>query len=220
MLKYPCLVLDHDDTVVQSEATVHYPCFEEFLKIYRPGTVYTLAEYVRDCGIMSFVDLCRVRFDMTEAELQEEYRFWKNYVQNHIPLPFSGIKDLLESYREAGGKICVVSMSSEETILRDYRVHFGFEPELIFGCDLPEEYRKPNTWPLKEIMRQFDFSPDQLLVVDDMTLAIPMARNTCCPMAFAAWGRLDYPAVCAEMERSCDYVFRSPEELKQFLLEE
>ena len=30
MLKYPCLVLDHDDTVVQSEATIHYPCFEEF----------------------------------------------------------------------------------------------------------------------------------------------------------------------------------------------
>ena len=24
MLKYPCLVLDHDDTVVQSEATVNY----------------------------------------------------------------------------------------------------------------------------------------------------------------------------------------------------
>ena len=27
MLKYPCLVLDHDDTVVQSEATVNYPYF-------------------------------------------------------------------------------------------------------------------------------------------------------------------------------------------------
>ena len=25
MLKYPCLVLDHDDTVVQSEKTIGYP---------------------------------------------------------------------------------------------------------------------------------------------------------------------------------------------------
>ena len=32
MLKFPCLVLDHDDTVVQSEATVNYPFFVEFLK--------------------------------------------------------------------------------------------------------------------------------------------------------------------------------------------
>ena len=37
MLKYPCLVLDHDDTVVQSEATVNYPFFVEFLREYRPG---------------------------------------------------------------------------------------------------------------------------------------------------------------------------------------
>ena len=29
MLKYPCLVLDHDDTVVKSEITVNYPCFLE-----------------------------------------------------------------------------------------------------------------------------------------------------------------------------------------------
>ena len=25
MLRYPCLVLDHDDTVVQSTPTIHYP---------------------------------------------------------------------------------------------------------------------------------------------------------------------------------------------------
>ena len=36
MLKYPCLVLDHDDTTVNSTATVHYPAFVEFMKIYRP----------------------------------------------------------------------------------------------------------------------------------------------------------------------------------------
>ena len=29
MLKYRCLVLDHDDTTVDSTATVHYPCFVE-----------------------------------------------------------------------------------------------------------------------------------------------------------------------------------------------
>ena len=220
MLKFPCLVLDHDDTVVQSEATVHFPCFEEFLKIYRPGTVYTLADYVRDCGIMSFVDLCRIRFGMTEAELQVEYRFWKDYVKNHIPLPFPGIRELLEAYRAAGGKICVVSMSSEDTILRDYRVHFGFEPDLVFGCDQPEEHRKPSTYAPEQICQRFGFRPSELLVVDDMAFAVPMARNAGCPMAFAAWGRLDYPEVCAEMERRCDYVFRSPEHLKHFLLEE
>ena len=220
MLKYPCLVLDHDDTVVQSESTVNYPCFCEFLKIYRPGTVYTLAEYVSDCGNMSFVDLCRSRFHLTEDELLEEYHFWKNYARTHIPAPFPGIQELLHAYRKAGGKICVVSMSSEETILRDYRVHFGFEPDLIFGCDLPEEYRKPSTYALEQIAHQFGFQPSQMLVVDDMTFAVPMARSGGCPMAFAAWGRQDFPAVCAAMEECCDYTFHTPEDLKRFLFKE
>ena len=49
MLKYPCLVLDHDDTVVQSESTVNYPFFCYILDQYRPGTTITLEEYMRGC---------------------------------------------------------------------------------------------------------------------------------------------------------------------------
>ena len=31
-MKYKCLVFDHDDTVVNSTATIHHPCFAEYLK--------------------------------------------------------------------------------------------------------------------------------------------------------------------------------------------
>jgi phosphoglycolate phosphatase/pyrophosphatase PpaX len=219
MLKYPCLVLDHDDTVVQSEATVNYPCFCHFLKQYRPGTRYTFEDYVADCSRMSFVDMCRIRFSMTEEELYQEYLFWKAYMKEHIPEPFSGIGKVLHAYRKAGGKICVVSMSSEENILRDYRAHFGFDPDLIFGCDLPEELRKPSTYPLEQIQSHFNFSPAELLVIDDMKFAVPMAKNAACPIAFAGWGRKEFPTVCREMEDLCDYAFYSPDELEKFLFD-
>ena len=45
MLKYPCLVLDHDDTVVQSEATVNFPYFVYILDQFRPGTKITLRHH-------------------------------------------------------------------------------------------------------------------------------------------------------------------------------
>ena len=45
MLKYPCLVLDHDDTTVNSTATVHYPCFVEYMEKYFPNVHLTLEEY-------------------------------------------------------------------------------------------------------------------------------------------------------------------------------
>ena len=219
MLKFPCLVLDHDDTVVQSEATVNYPCFCRFLEKYRPNEVFSFTDYVDTCSRMSFVDMCRSRFSMTEEELYQEYLFWKAYMKDHIPEPFPGIGDVLHRYRGAGGKICVVSMSNEENILRDYREHFGFEPDLIFGCDLPEDLRKPSTYPLEQIQTQLSFSPSQLLVVDDMKFAVSMAHSAGCPIAFAGWGRKDFPVVCEEMENLCDYSFYSAESLEKFLFD-
>jgi phosphoglycolate phosphatase/pyrophosphatase PpaX len=217
MLRYKCLALDHDDTVVRSEKTINYPCFCRFLEQYRPDEVYSFADYVRDCSRMPFVEMCKTRFSMTDEELDQEYRFWKAYMKNHIPDAFPGIGDLLKNYRNAGGKICVVSMSSNENILRDYRAHFGFEPDLIFGCDLPEELRKPASYPLEQIKQYYGVNADEILVVDDMKFAVNMARSAGCPIAFAGWSRKNFSAICDEMETISDYSFYRVEDLGEFL---
>ena len=219
MLKFPCLILDHDDTVVQSEATVNYPCFCRFLEQYRPGMEMTLAEYVEDCSRMSFIDMCKTRFSLSDREMKLEYEFWQDYARSHIPDAFPGIGHVLSDYRNAGGLVCVVSMSAEEQILRDYRHHFGFVPDHIFGCDLPEVQRKPSPWAIQQIQNQYGFSPDQMLVVDDMRFAVSMARQAKCPIAFSGWGRKDFPNICKEMEELCDYCFYSINQFADFLFE-
>ena len=219
-LKYPCLVLDHDDTVVRSEATVNYPYFVYILDQFRPGTTITLEEYVNGCCAMGFVEMCRKWYGFTDEELEEEYRGWKEYIRHHIPEAFPGIADILHRQKALGGKICVVSMSSEENIRRDYRVHFGMEPDIIFGWDLAEEHRKPSPYALKKCMELYDLSPDQLLVVDDMKPAWEMARSAGVKIGFAAWGRLDYPEIMEEMSGLCNYTFRSTKELENFLFGE
>lgn len=220
MLRFPCLVLDHDDTVVQSEATVNYPCFCRFLEQYRPGMTITLEEYVAGCSKKPFVEMCRERFGLTDEELHEEYLFWKEYVRNHVPEAFDGIRQLLERYRAAGGLICVSSMSASENILRDYKTRLGLEPDRIFGWDLPEELRKPDPYAIHEICRIYGLEPQQLLLVDDMKFAVAMARTAGCAIAFAGWGRKDFPEICREMETLCDYRFDTPAELEEFLLTE
>ena len=45
MGKYPCLVLDHDDTLVQSESTVNYPAFLKALEVLRPGQTVSLRDF-------------------------------------------------------------------------------------------------------------------------------------------------------------------------------
>lgn len=220
MLKYPCLVLDHDDTVVRSEQTVNFPYFQYILDQFRPGTKVTLEEYTNGCYQLGFADMCRKWYQFTEQELVDEFLGWKEYIMEHIPEPYAGIERVIRRQRELGGRICVVSHSCEANILRDYGTHFGLEPDEVFGWDLPEHQRKPSTYPLEQIMCKYGYSPSELLVVDDMKPAWEMAHKAGSPIAFAAWGRRDYPQILQEMQQLCEFSFDSPEALEHFLFDD
>lgn len=217
MLKYPCLVLDHDDTVVQSEKTIGYPYFCYILDQFRPGEKISLEDYVLDCHNLGFAEMCRQRWQFTPQELVDEYRGWMNYVKTHIPDAIPGIGRVIRRQKEEGGLVCVVSHSSVENITRDYEVHFGIQPDAIYGWDYPEEQRKPNPFPLEDIMRKYGLTPEQLLVVDDMKLAWRMANPLGVKIAFAAWGKLDFPELSQEMRSLCDFTFESASDLERFL---
>lgn len=217
MLKYPCLVLDHDDTVVQSEATVNYPFFVEFLKEYRPNITITQDAYVNGCFELGYIEMCRQQFGFTDEELQLEYNGWKEYIRCNIPTTYPGIDRIIRQQKLTGGLICVVSQSDTANILRDYRTHFGIVPDEIFGWDIAPEHRKPSPYALHAIMEKYRLSPTQLLVVDDMKPACEMARSAGVEIAFAGWGRKDYPKICTEMDKLCDFSFYSTESLYEFL---
>ncbi len=219
MLKYPCLVLDHDDTVVQSEALVNYPYFCYILDQFRPGATITLQEYVDGCCNLGFADMCRKWYHFTEEELVEEYQGWQEYIKTHIPAPFPGIADIIHRQKQLGGRVCVVSHSCNLNITRDYQTHFGILPDDIYGWDLPEEKRKPSTYPLECIMEKYGYQPEELLVVDDLKPAWEMASKAGVPIAFAAWGRKDYPNITKEMKALCDFSFDTIGELERFLFD-
>ena len=220
MLKYPCLVLDHDDTVVQSEATVNYPFFVEWLKQYHPGTSITLQQYINGCFEPGYIEMCRQQFGFSEEELAEEYAQWKQYIKTKIPAPYPGIERIIRRQKEEGGILCVISQSAESNISRDYRTHFGLEPDEIYGWDLAPEHRKPSPWALEQIMAKYGFSPEQLFLVDDMKPACQMARSAGVKIGFAGWGRREFPRITGEMTTLCDYAFDTVEELERFLFEE
>lgn len=220
MLKYPCLVLDHDDTVVQSEATVNYPFFVEWLKKYHPGATITQHEYISGCFEPGYIEMCRQWFGFSDEELAEEYAQWKQYIQTKIPAPYPGIDRIIRRQKEEGGIVCVISQSAQSNILRDYRAHFGMEPDEIYGWDLEPEHRKPSPWALEQIMEKYSLSPSEIFIVDDMKPACQMGRSAGVKIGFAGWGRREFPQITEEMTRLCDYSFESMDELEKFLFEE
>lgn len=219
MLKYRCLVLDHDDTVVQTEKTIGYPYFCYILDQFRPGETISLEDYVRDCHELGFAEMCRKRWQFTEEEQKDEYKGWMEYVITHIPEIFPGIEKVIRRQKEEGGLLCVVSHSSVQNITRDYAVHIGVQPDTIYGWDYPEELRKPNPFPLLDIMEKYHLEPKDILVVDDMKLAWKMAEPLGVEVAFAAWGKKDFPELEEEMRSLCRWSFDDPQELEAFLFE-
>ena len=220
MLKYKCLVLDHDDTVVQTEQTIGYPYFRDYIEKIRPGQTLSFPEYVRDCNNMIFADMCRARWNMTEEEMTEEYLGWKAYSRVNIPAVCPGIGAVIRRQKELGGIVCVSSLSTREIIERDFLHHFGFLPDAIYDYDLPAKQRKPAPYALTDIMDRFGLKPEELLMVDDMKLGAVMAKSLQVPTAFAAWSKADFPELMTEMRGFCDYSFDRAMELERFLFDE
>ncbi len=217
MLRYPCLVLDHDDTVVMSESTVNYPCFLLVLDRFRPGAYMDPDTFTRLCFDPGFAEMLVEQYAFTEQELHDEFRMWLEYLRSHTPPIFPGIRELVLEQKRRGGRVCVVSHSGHENILRDYREQIGVEPDMIFSWDNPKEQRKPNPYPLFEIMKTYGFQPQELLMVDDLKPGRDMAVAAGVEIAYAGWCRQNVPEIGEIMRSWCDYSFDTVEELHRFL---
>ena len=218
-MRYPCLVLDHDDTVVNSTATVHYPCFVEYTARYFPEYHCTLDEYFLknfDPGVVPFF---RDEVGMSDEQMKHEQDYWLSYVQDHVPQAYDGIREILERYRAEGGIICVVSHSHADNILRDYRENRLPEPELIYGWERPPHERKPHPFPLRDIMRRLDLAPSQILMLDDLKPGYDMARACGVDFAGAGWSN-DIKQIERFMRKNCHRYLKTVKELEEFLFAE
>ena len=218
MLHYRCLVLDHDDTVVQSTPTVNYPSFVETLRVLRPGMEMPLEQFLRYSYDPGFLPLCTDICGMNEAELEYQVERWREYVRAHCPLPYPGMAEILQRQRAEGGLIFVASHSADENILRDYRAHFGLEPDGIYSWDLPPEKRKPSPYALEDIMARYRLPPEQLLMVDDMKPGMEMAHA--CGVAFAAAGwSCQIPEIAEDLRRQSEFYLQTVDGLRDLLFD-
>ncbi len=216
-LPFSCLVLDHDDTVVDSTAHVHYPAFLACAQRLRPGAVsMTLEEYFRmncDPGLGVYY---REVLGLSPEELAFETRFWLDYVADHVPRAYPGVDRLLRRQLSLGGHVCVVSHSRRENILRDYAANGLPRPELVYGSELPAHRQKPHPWPLLDLMGRLGLGPEELLVVDDLPLGQEMAQAAGVAFAAAGWAHA-IPELQDQLRRGGGLWFPSPAALYDYL---
>jgi len=191
-MKYKCLVLDHDDTVVNSSQSIHYPAFLHTLETLRPNEQpLTFEDFNHHCFIHGFYHLCKERYQFNDDEMEVEYTIWKSHTKIKQADPFDGWKELLTQFKANDGKIVVVSYSESMEIIRDYIDHFGFEPDLIFAHDHGKEKLKPNPYPIHQIIDILQIPLESILVIDDMPVGYEMAKNADVDFIWAQWAYFD-----------------------------
>ena len=219
-MKYKCLVLDHDDTVVNSTATIHYPCFVEYLEKFFPHLAknYTLKSYFEKNFHPGITSLLVDEVGLNEVQLKEEEAYWSNFVSGHIPTAYNGIGEIIEKFRALGGIIAVDSHSYTKYIERDYRHNSLPFPDVIYGWDIPGEQRKPSPYTIFDLMKRFNLSPKEILVVDDLKPGFDMARAAGVDFAAAGWA-YDVEEIEQFMRKHCDYYLESVADLGKILFE-
>lgn len=215
-MRYRCLILDHDDTVMDSTRMIHYPAFLAALEAMRPTHYVSLEDYFELNFDPGFLEYCETVLKLNDAEIGREYEIWQSFVSERIPACFPGMKTLIERQKAAGGLVCVVSHSVRENILRDYRANGLPEPDMVFGWELPREQRKPAIYPVEEIRRVYGLRQDECLVVDDLKPGYDMAMAAGVDFAAACWAH-HIESIRGYMRRVTENFFESPEALMAFL---
>ncbi|MBN1500627.1 MAG: HAD family hydrolase [Spirochaetes bacterium] len=186
-LNYKCLILDHDDTVVDSTKSIHYPVFRDVLKILRPEISITSDDFLEFCFDPGFEEYCMNFLNFSRDELNFQYINWKQKTKEHVPDFFPGIKELLLKYKKHGGIITVVSHNDPDLIMQNYIEKTGIQPEMIFGWDDDSGKRKPSTFPVIKILEYFKLKPFEALIIDDLKPGYLMAADSGVDFAFPGW---------------------------------
>ena len=220
-MKFKCLILDHDDTVVASSEAIHYPSFIEYLKDYKPELKdnYTFESFIIKNFDPGIVALLRDEVGLTEAEMQHEEEYWARFVESCTPKAYPGMKRIMERFIREGGVVIVASHSLTRYIERDYRENTLPTPHAIYGWDIPKEKRKPSPYTVLDVMEKYGFKMEEILVVDDLKPGYDMARAAGVAFAAAGWA-YDVPEIEKFMRNNCDYYFKKTEELERLVFEE
>eukprot|EP00727_Mastigamoeba_balamuthi_P014159 m51a1_g9366 hypothetical protein (225) ;mRNA; r:182137-183036 len=217
--RYKCLVVDHDDTAVDSTPPIHYPAYVDALAKLRPGVpALSLDEYLLCNHRSGFTSFLRETLQFTEADMDFEYKNWRRFAAERTPKFFDGVGDLLKEHVAAGGYFVVSSLNEEDFIRRHYEAAFGssLQPSLVYGWVPDSSKNKPNAWPVLDAAAKLGVKLEDVAVLDDSSAGVVMARAAGVAAIGVGWSH-SVKEIHDDMRQRCDAYFTTVQDLREWL---
>ncbi|ELP87272.1 hypothetical protein EIN_095090 [Entamoeba invadens IP1] len=218
--RFKCLVIDHDDTSVDSTPKINYPCYLSFMREYAPSippaSLTSFQNYLFDIGITKYYkDVAR----LPDHLIKYEAEYWQAYADSHDPPDFfPGFLDVLKHFKQLGGLVVVVSYCDKNNIARAYTKAGSFLPDKIFGCDSHNpKLSKPHKELLVSIMREFNLRENEIVVIDDMSDGFRMADHFKGITKVGVTYGDGHEDIKDKMKGMCHFVATSVKELNDFI---
>lgn len=96
-LRYPCLLIDHDDTVVRGSEEFHYPAHVESLRLLRPDlapcSIEKWFERSHDPGISAYLSSL-----FKKEQMAQEHDIWNSAMVGVVLSFYDGIAEVLAEF--------------------------------------------------------------------------------------------------------------------------
>ncbi len=219
-MNYKYLLIDHDDTCVDSTPKIHYPShIIQMKRLGREDEILSLEEWLKvnySPGITEYLD-STLKLNSSEKDMC--YRIWREHSTGKIPRFFPGILQLMDKFKRLGGTVVVVSHSEEEMIRDHYsrqKESPGFFPDLIIGWNGDGSKNKPDPWPVFNVMEKYGAEKREIIVVDDLKPGIIMAAKAGVDSAGVGWSHR-IPEIMEDMKENCTFYVSTVDELGELL---
>ena len=124
--------------------------------------------------------------ERTRAILADFQAYYEQHLAD-LTAPYEGIIPLLQTLRQRGAKIGIVSNKGNEAVQQLSARFFGGLIDVAVG-ESQTVRRKPNPDALLEVMRTLGYTPTDALYIGDSEVDIETARRASIPCLSCTWG--------------------------------
>ncbi|MBS3987782.1 MAG: HAD family hydrolase [Erysipelothrix sp.] len=193
-LRKKCLILDHDDTIINSQESIHYPLFVEVLKQLRPNIKpIDFERFIELSNEHGFVKMCRLLYHYTPQEIQYEYEYWRQRSSTIQAPSFNGLKEVLTQFVDTGGKIIVYTMNAKQNVIDDYERLFNLTPDVIIAHDSFYKLKKPYRLSLLKALDDLKLNVTECVFIDDTPMLLELKDRLNMDFIAANWAKSAQP---------------------------